>query len=167
MITTRSNAQIRWRGTPPSPGSGVGPIKIPPCVGTMCNQIPISNIHQRPMYDAPIEPVCLECYLISGIGLIKTVFQIKNVLTATETDRIGLPPPGIDPPVANPQDLVEGPSTQGFGKSLWDPNGGEWRYDVGNEFHNPHWDYNPWTQWNSPWQNVQIGDLPPVKPNGP
>ncbi len=38
---------------------------------------------------------------------------------------------------------------------LWDPNGGEWRFHAPDGFHDtPHWDYNPWDQWNSPWQNV-------------
>ncbi len=49
------------------------------------------------------------------------------------------------------------------GKSLWDDNGGEWRYSPEDKWHNPHWDYNPHDKPNSPWQNVPIGTLPPRK----
>jgi YD repeat-containing protein len=39
----------------------------------------------------------------------------------------------------------------------FDENGGEWRYHDADQYHpSAHWDYNPWSQWNSPWQNVTI-----------
>jgi hypothetical protein len=45
----------------------------------------------------------------------------------------------------------------------WDPNGGEWRWHASDRWHpTGHWDYNPWTQWNSPWQNVPVP--PPAPP---
>ena len=46
-------------------------------------------------------------------------------------------------------------------KSRWDPQGGEWHYHPAgaDQWHpDPHWDYNPWEQWNNPWQNVPLGD---------
>jgi len=50
------------------------------------------------------------------------------------------------------------------GQSLWDPSGGEWRYFGSDQFHNPHWDYNPWNRDpNTPWQNIPIGSLPVEK----
>ena len=37
----------------------------------------------------------------------------------------------------------------------FDENGGEWRYHDVDPWHStPHWDYNPWSEWNSPWQNI-------------
>ncbi len=76
----------------------------------------------------------------------------------------GLPPDGVRPPVDEP--LTEGdpsrPSAQGRGgKSLWDQNGGEWRYFPGDKWHHPHWDYNPHTNPRSEWDNIPINGLPP------
>jgi hypothetical protein len=80
----------------------------------------------------------------------------------------GLPPPGVSPPVAG--DLTPGPASRPSevrkgGQSLWDENGGEWRYFPGDQYHNPHWDFNPHKNPNEPWENVPIGGLPPVKDN--
>jgi len=81
----------------------------------------------------------------------------------------GLPPPGLMPPIPNPDQCKIGapsrPSERAAGGlSLWDPNGGEWRYSPDDTWHNPHWDYNPWDQGpNTPWQNIPIGGLPPRK----
>lgn len=39
----------------------------------------------------------------------------------------------------------------------FDPKGGEWRYHPADKWHpEPHWDHNPWTEWNSPWRNVPL-----------
>lgn len=45
------------------------------------------------------------------------------------------------------------------GNYRWhDPNGGEWRRHDQDRWHPaPHWDYNPWKQWNSPWENRHSG----------
>lgn len=42
------------------------------------------------------------------------------------------------------------------GNYRWfDPDNGEWRRHREDKWHDKdHWDYNPWTNWNSPWQNV-------------
>jgi hypothetical protein len=80
----------------------------------------------------------------------------------------GLPPEGVHPPV--PGDLTPGPASRPSeagkgGQSLWDKDGGEWRYFPGDKYHNPHWDFNPHNTPNAPWENLPIGDLPPVKDN--
>jgi RHS repeat-associated protein len=80
----------------------------------------------------------------------------------------GLPPPGVTPPVKDPENLKEGEASRlkeqkKGGKSLWDSKGGEWRYYPGDKWHNPHWDYNPHSSPASQWENVPIGDLPPRK----
>ena len=47
-----------------------------------------------------------------------------------------LPPEGVSPPVKNPEQCKVGPSSRGEGKSLWDPEGGEWRYKGEDQWHN-------------------------------
>ncbi|VBA36881.1 hypothetical protein LAUMK13_01370 [Mycobacterium innocens] len=78
----------------------------------------------------------------------------------------GLPPNGISPPTeGNPEvGPASRPSEKPLGgQSLWDENGGEWRYFPGDRWHNAHWDYNPHDTPNSRWKNIPIGDLPPNK----
>ena len=60
-------------------------------------------------------------------------------------------PPGFDP-----ETWTQMPGTQErAGSHWWDPNMGEWRWHPPDQWHETgHWDYNPWTEWNSPWQNV-------------
>ena len=79
----------------------------------------------------------------------------------------GLPPEGEKPPHSS--EFKEGspsrPSEDARGgRSLWDESGGEWRYHDEDKWHNPHWDYNPHDAPSSSWEQVPIGDLPPVKP---
>lgn len=46
-------------------------------------------------------------------------------------------------------------SRAGLDTSWWDPNGGEWRWHAPDKWHpEGHWDHNPWTDWNSPWEVV-------------
>jgi hypothetical protein len=76
----------------------------------------------------------------------------------------GLPPEGVDPPVDGP--LTPGPASRPSeagkgGQSLWDKDGGEWRYFPGDKWHNPHWDYNGHGNPKSPWDNIPINGLPP------
>jgi RHS repeat-associated protein len=86
-------------------------------------------------------------------------------LQQTPTPPRGLPPEDVRPPVEG--QCKEGPPSrpselQKGGKSLWDQNGGEWRYFPGDKYHNPHWDYNPHNVPKSPWQNIPINNLPPL-----
>lgn len=78
----------------------------------------------------------------------------------------GLPPDGVRPPISG--NLTAGPASRPSeqslgGQSLWDDAGGEWRYFPGDGYHNTHWDYNPHDIKFAKWQNVPLGDLPPVK----
>jgi hypothetical protein len=78
----------------------------------------------------------------------------------------GLPPDNEKPPVSG--EVKVGPASRlseqaKGGQSLWDSNGGEWRYFPGDEYHNPHWDYNPHDSPFSAWQNTSINGLPPNK----
>ncbi|WP_231639772.1 hypothetical protein, partial [Mycobacterium sp. Marseille-P9652] len=83
----------------------------------------------------------------------------------------GLPPEGLRPPVDGP--LTTGPASRPTiaskgGQSLWDKDGGEWRYDPGQDSrHYPHWDYNPHAQKFDQWRNVGINDLPTHKEGVP
>jgi hypothetical protein len=94
----------------------------------------------------------------------KVVQECKKALGGRQR---GLPPRGHTPPPVNGP-LRVGPASRSSeaakgGKSLWDKNGGEWRYAPADKYHNPHWDYNPHIGRSSPWQNIKIGNLPPHK----
>jgi len=39
-------------------------------------------------------------------------------------------------------------------RSWWDPNGVEWRFHPEDRWHDPHWDVNPWEEWNTSWQHL-------------
>lgn len=62
-------------------------------------------------------------------------------------------PGGPKPPGWTP-DWQAGPAsrTATDGWHWWDPQGGEWRYHV-DRHHSPHWDHNPWTDWNTKWEH--------------
>jgi RHS repeat-associated protein len=66
------------------------------------------------------------------------------------------PPNQPKPPNWNPDWQWRYPEGQNPGSPRWfDPDGGEWRWHTPDSWHqDPHWDYNPWDNWNSPWQNV-------------
>lgn len=106
---------------------------------------------------------------LPGLGAICTMLGICEPDYQEEPPR-GLHPEGLQPPVPEDKECEIGPASrpseaaQG-GQSYWDPDGGEWRWYPGDKHHNPHWDYNPHDNPNSPWQNIPHGDLPPVKPN--
>ena len=70
-----------------------------------------------------------------------------------------LPPPGITPPVRNPNALNPGIASRpsganNGGQSLWDENGGEWRLYPADTWNSANWDYNEHTGPNSPWRTV-------------
>ncbi len=106
-----------------------------------------------------LQSVCVERVFIPAARL---PWLPSQLIEATEPSlSSGLPPPGVEPPVKS---CTIGHLTRGNGSSIWDQNGGEWRYKPQDAWHNPHWDYNPWNSWNSPWQNISIYGKPPVKP---
>ena len=48
--------------------------------------------------------------------------------------------------------------TRGVTPRWFEPNGAEWRLHTPDAHHNiTHWDYNPWTGWNTKWQNIPFG----------
>jgi RHS repeat-associated protein len=64
-------------------------------------------------------------------------------------------PPGYDPTTWT-QDF---PTRNIPGKNFFDPEGGEWYWHPADKWHpESHWDYNPWNNWNSPWQRVNPKD---------
>jgi hypothetical protein len=80
--------------------------------------------------------------------------------------RPGLPPEGVRPPI--PGKLTPGPPSKAKERRrgrehLWDEHGGEWRYHPDDQWHNPHWDYNPHDRPNPEWDEIPIGGLPPLK----
>jgi RHS repeat-associated protein len=96
----------------------------------------------------------------------------KDALDALGLGKPKLPaPPAKCPPPKPPgwkPDWEKGISSRSNtgkpgGESWWDPNGGEYHYHDVDPWHpDAHWDYNPWDQWNSPWQNIdQQGNVIP------
>jgi RHS repeat-associated protein len=67
-------------------------------------------------------------------------------------------PPGFDPDTWQLR-----PATRDIDEMHWyDPEGGEWRWHEPDPWHpEGHWDYNPWDEWNSPWQNIYPDEGPP------
>jgi hypothetical protein len=62
-------------------------------------------------------------------------------------------PPGFEPETWQWRSATRA----NVGKDSWDPEGGEWRYHPADKYHDPHWDHNPWTNWNKPWQHLYPG----------
>jgi RHS repeat-associated protein len=53
--------------------------------------------------------------------------------------------------------IPEGIGTKPVSPRYFDPKGGEWRWHEADRFHpEGHWDHNPWTEYNSPWRNVDL-----------
>jgi hypothetical protein len=104
--------------------------------------------------------------LQKGLQWVLNVNQAESPKGADSEGRTrGLPPEGITPPAG---EVKEGPASRPSerdkgGKSLWDSDGGEWRYSPEDKWHHPHWDYNPHNKPSSPWQNIPIDQLPPRK----
>ena len=67
-------------------------------------------------------------------------------------------PTGPKPPGWNDNWEWRHPEGNSESSPRWfDEDGGEWRYHDVDPWHNaPHWDYNPWDEWNSPWRNIPI-----------
>jgi hypothetical protein len=113
---------------------------------------------------------------LGTLGITEIVFNLRgrgryydkeSGLDGSDPSR-GLPPEGIKPPIPEADQCKPGPASRPSerdkgGQSLWDPNGGEWRWFPGDKWHNPHWDNNAHDRPNSPWVNVPHGGLPPVK----
>jgi hypothetical protein len=81
------------------------------------------------------------------------------------THRRALPPPDIVPPVRNPGRLTPGVTSRTKeawfgGNSLWDEDGGEWRYIPSDRWGRSYWDYNGHAGPNSPWQKISANISP-------
>ena len=90
------------------------------------------------------------------------VVAAKTGATAAERALASLPKAARNsekPPGFNPETWQwrEG-SRANVPRSWWDPEGGEWRFHPADKYHDPHFDYNPWQQWNNPWQHLYPGD---------
>jgi hypothetical protein len=79
----------------------------------------------------------------------------------------GVDPRAPLPPGFDPRTWRIGPpsrtSARPYNKfdNYYDPEGGEYRYAPPDAYHNAHWDYKAGS--NSPWENVPIDDVPPIK----
>jgi len=150
------------------PGDNVKTVKV----GVTGSHIPVKfKQYTGQVYvgdpDLPGSTLC--CNPVDFLAAGRFVLAMGAEGLATVADffiagrEIGLPPDGLAPPVDGPFEI--GPSSRSSdpGQSLWDPNGGEWRYFPEDDYRNPHWDYNPWSHPYDQWQNVPIDNLPTHK----
>jgi hypothetical protein len=72
---------------------------------------------------------------------------------------------GPVPPVRNPARLKPGTGSRpsASGASLWDEQGGEWRYHPDDAFHYAHWDYNDHAASDTPWRSIPVKNASPWK----
>lgn len=121
-------------------------------------------------------PVCLAGPLLGGVTLgdlgigaaITGAMVGLDWMLSDATPPRGLPPEGVHPPIPEGDQCEPGPASRPSerdkgGQSLWDSNGGEWRYYPADKWHNPHWDHNAHDRKASPWVNIPHGNLPPMK----
>jgi len=92
-----------------------------------------------------------------GAAAVEVYSDITAGASAVKAAKADPLPPGWN------QNWKQLPGTRDNAGFHWfDENGGEWRVHKVDKYHpTTHWDYNPWTAWNSPWQNV------PLAPPGP
>ena len=111
----------------------------------------------RPIADRPITlpaiPKPTPPVLIGG-GVVVTGGAVAGGYYWSQQPPAGYP----KPPGWNDQWRWEPPSGDCPGQwRWWDTVGGEWRWHAPDKWHpKGHWDYNPWDQWNSPWQNIPV-----------
>jgi RHS repeat-associated protein len=131
-----------WCQPPPPGRKDPWPPLLGPIIRFLCAQVPPTL--PLPLPDVPIPPL----------------FPWPS---DPKPPQGGPTPPGYDP--TNPgwrYGYPEGPTIQS--PRYFDPKGGEWRFHPPDRWHPaPHWDYNPWDQWNSPWQNVPISKNEPSR----
>lgn len=108
--------------------------------------------------------------LLSAAGILGGVSLANNGLNqffslqqAAHTPQGPLPPGWT-------KDWTSGYGTRsaGYDARWFDPNGGEWRWQMPDEYHPlGHWDYNPWEHQSSPWTNIYPWDDTDIMPNPP
>jgi RHS repeat-associated protein len=127
------------------------------------------GIHFSPL-DVPLSPLSMPAAVVgeAAEGLLTRIVQWisdavgpieeMEVDAAAKAAQKGPLPPGWT-------DEWQWRYPEGEGSPRWfDPEGGEWRFHDVDPWHStPHWDYNSWNAWNSPWQNV----YPPAPPLPP
>jgi len=92
------------------------------------------------------------------VGLALVVCNFTDLFTTGQMPGLQpwkSPPAAPKPPGWNENWQYRGGSRGQSGKNWFDPDRGEWRWHGPDKWHSePHWDHNPWDEWNSPWQNV-------------
>jgi hypothetical protein len=94
------------------------------------------------------------CPISSGAAKAGTSAADRALAQLPKAARESPKPPGWNPETWQ---WREG-SRANVPRAWWDPEGGEWRFHPEDKWHDPHWDYNPWEQWNTPWQHLYPGD---------
>jgi hypothetical protein len=106
----------------------------------------VTYVSEQPLSFASLSPV--DFFVAWGGGRLASA----GVSVAAAADDAAGPPR----PRGWNENWESFPGTRKKAGAHWfDQQGGEWRWHGPDKYHpNGHWDYNPWTEWNSPWVNV-------------
>lgn len=127
-----------------------------------CWAEPVSQQEYWKIVDPPIEPVYPELLLLpalktkAGINAFRKI--IKGPLKMADTGT--WPKPPVSGRFMEGVPSRQKPRSRGE-KSLYDEQGGEWRYAKEDKYHNPHWDYK--RSASSQWENISINGKPTQK----
>ena len=94
--------------------------------------------------------VLTELTLLVGAAKLNYAEPLRPGKVSNYTDNEPLPPGWTDE-----WEQFYGLRNKTEGKHWWDPEMGEWRWHAPDSHHDTgHWDYNPWDEFNSEWQNL-------------
>jgi hypothetical protein len=119
------------------------------------------DFYRKILRDAGIEDAAVD--IAAALFILELEQALLNAQQQRQTPPTTLP----KPPGWNDDWKWNPPTGDSAGNWRWfDPRGGEWRYHPADKWHTtPHWDYNPWDSFNSPWRNVPLP--PPAPPTSP
>jgi RHS repeat-associated protein len=121
------------------------------------------ELYQRVLRDKDIEDAAVNA--AAALALLELQKKLLDDQQKRQTPPANCP----KPPGWNKDWQWQPPTGDKDGNWRWfDPNGGEWRRHEPDKWHpDPHWDYNPWDKWNSPWRNIDEKGNPIPKTPAP
>ena len=139
-----------------TPSENIGPLLGAGCpaISDACNSAPLGHLGR----DNP-KLAKGAALLMVGVGggeigaaAVEVYGDITAAASAVKAAKTDPLPPGWN------QNWKQLPGTRDDAGFHWfDEKGGEWRLHNVDKYHpTTHWDYNPWTAWNSPWQNIPL-----------
>ncbi len=121
------------------------------------------ELYQRVLRDKGIEDAAVNA------AAALAALELQKKLLDDQQKRQTPPANCPKPPGWNDKWKWGAPTGEKEGDWRWfDPDGGEWRRHDKDKWHpDPHWDYNPWDNWNSPWRNIDEKGNPIPKTPAP